>query len=135
MCERSPYTLLSYSGQRMLSAIGTILDSLIAFRILFPLVKEVNLPLSRHYILQPSPLTITSGNGNVSPKGLHTSLCNILHIQSVQSLDLICHYLIPIPIWKLRSLLIDFPLSDTLHLQTSLTLTSDCCHLSLILVP
>jgi len=34
----------------VLSAIGTILDSLIAFRISFPLMKEVNLLLSGHYI-------------------------------------------------------------------------------------
>jgi len=87
-----------YSGQKVLSAIGTILDSLIAFRISFPLVKEVNLLLSGHYIPQPSPSTITSGSGNASPKGLHTPLRNILHIRSAQSLELVCHYPIPMPI-------------------------------------
>jgi len=127
-------TLLSYSGWRMLSAIGTILDSLIAFRTLFPLVKEVNPPSSRHYIPQPSPSTIISGNGNVSPKGLCTLLCNVPYIWSVQSLCQNCHYLISILVLRPRSLLISIPLSDTLCLQTSLTLTLDCRCLSLILV-
>jgi len=61
----------------MLSAIGTILDSLIAFRISFPLVKEVNPPSSRLYIPQPSPSTIISGSKNTSPKELHTPLHNL----------------------------------------------------------
>jgi len=46
----SSSTLLSYSGWRMPSAIGTILDSLIAFRISFLLVKEINPLPSRLYI-------------------------------------------------------------------------------------
>jgi len=64
----------------VLSAIGTILDSLIAFRIVFALVKEVNLLPSKHYILQQSLLTIISGSKNVSSKELHTPLCNILYL-------------------------------------------------------
>jgi len=64
----------------MLSAIGTILASLIAFRISFPLVKEVNLLLSRLYIPQPSPSTIISRSRNTSPKGLYTPFHNILYI-------------------------------------------------------
>ena len=118
-------TLLSYSEQRMLSAIGTILDSLIAFRILFPLIREVNPPPSRLYILQPSLLTIISGNGNASLKGLHTPLCNILYIWSTLSLSLICQYLTPVLILTPQSLLISISLGDTLHLQTSLMLTLD----------
>jgi len=118
----------------MLSAIGTILDSLIAFRISFLLVKEVNLPPSRLYIPQLSPLTIISGNENASPKGLHTLLRNVLYIQSALSLSLICQYLIPVPILRPRSLLISIPLGGTLCLRTSLTLTLDCRRLSPILV-
>jgi len=121
----SSSTLLSYSERRMLSAIGTILDSLITFRILFPLVREVNPPPSRLYIPQPSPSTIISGNGNVSPKGLHTPLHNILYIWSTLSLSLICQYLTPVLILTPQSLLISISLGDTLHLQTSLTLTLD----------
>jgi len=127
-------TLLSYSGQRMLSAIGTILDSLIVFRISFPLVKEVNPPPSRLYIPQPSLSTIISGNGNASLKGLRTLLHNVLHIWSALSLSLICQYLTPVPILTPRSLLISILLSDTLYLWTSLTLTLDCHCLSPILV-
>jgi len=118
----------------VLSAIGTILDSLIAFRILFPLVKEVNPPPSRHYILQPSPLTIISGSGNVSLKGLRTPLRNVLYIRSALIPSLICQDLTLVPILKPQSLLISIPLGDTLHLRTSLTLTLDCCCLSPILV-
>jgi len=113
-------TPLSYSGRRMLSAIGTMLDSLITFRILFPLMKEVNLPPSRLYIPQLSPSTIISGNGNMSPKELCTSLCNIPYIQSVQSLCQNCHYLIPIPILRPQSLLISFLLGDNFRSRTSL---------------
>ena len=112
-------TPLSYSGRRMLSAIGTILDSLITFRISFPLVKEVNPPPSRHYIPQPSLSTIISGNGNASLKGLRTPLRNVLHIQSALSLSLICQYLTPVPTLTPRSLLISIPLGDTLLSQTS----------------
>jgi len=119
-------TLLSYSRRRVLSAIGTILDSLIAFRISFLLVKEVNLPPSRLYIPQPSPSTIISGNGNASLKGLHTPLRNVLYIWSTLSLSLICRYLTPVPILTPRSLLISIPLGDTLRIQTSLTLTLNC---------
>jgi len=126
----SSSTLLSYSRQRVLSAIGTILDSLIAFRISFPLVKKVNLPPSRLYIPQPSPSTIISGSKNVSPKGLR----NVLYIRSALSLSLICQYLTPVPILTPRSLLISIPLGNTLCLQTSLTLTLDCHHLSPTLV-
>ena len=118
----------------MLSAIGTILDSLIAFMILFPLVKEVNPPPSRHYIPQPSPLTIISGSRNASPKGLYTLLRNVLYIQSALIPSLICQYLTPVPILMPQSLLISIPLGDTLHLQTSLTLSLDCRCLSPILV-
>jgi len=73
-------TLLNYNGQRVFSTIGTILDFLIAFRILFPLVKEINLSLSRHYIPQLFPSTITSGSKNASPKELHTPLRNCSQI-------------------------------------------------------
>jgi len=127
-------TPLSYSGQRMLSAIGTILDFLIAFRISFPLVKEVNPLPSRHYIPQPSPSTIISRNGNTSLKGLRTPLRNVLYIQSALSPSLICQYLTLVPTLTPRSLLIFIPLGDTLRLQTSLTLTPDCRRLSPILV-
>ena len=123
-----------YSGQKVLSAIGTILDSLIIFRISFPLVKEVNLPPSRLYIPQPSPSTIISGNGNVSPKGLHTPHRSVLYIQSALSLSLNCQYPTPVPILTPWSLLISIPLGNTLRLQTSLTLTVDCRCLSPILV-
>jgi len=128
-------TLLSYSRRRVPSVIGTILDSLITFRISFPLMKEVNLPLSRLYIPQQSPLTIISGSGVQSPFRLMPPLRNVLRIWSVQSLCLICHYLISISIWGLWSLLMDFLLSDILYFRTSLTLTPDCHHLFLILVP
>jgi len=114
--------------------IGTILDSLITFRILFPLVKEVNPPPSRHYISQPSPSTIISGSGNASPKGLCTPLRNVLYIQSALSLSLICQSLILVLMLMPRSLLISIPLGNTLCLQTSLTLTPDCHRLSPILV-
>ena len=130
----SSSTPLSYSGQRMLSAIGTILDSLIAFRILFPLVREVNPLPSRHYILQLSLSTIISGNGNMSPKGLHTPHCNVLYIRSALSLSLICQSLTLVLILTSRSLLISIPLGNTLYLRTSLTLTPDCHCLSPILV-
>jgi len=93
-------TLLIYSEQRMLSAIGTILDSLIAFRILFLLMKEINLLPSRLYILQLSLSTIISGSENMSPKGLYTPLHNIFYIWSVLSLSLICHYLTPVLILR-----------------------------------
>jgi len=126
----SSSTLLSYSRQRVLSAIGTILDSLIAFRISFPLMKKVNLPPSRLYIPQPSLSTIISGSKNASPKGLR----NVLYIRSALSLSLICQYLTLVPILTPRSLLISIPLGNTLCLQTSLTLTLDCHHLSPILV-
>jgi len=115
----SSSTPLSYSGRRMLSAIGIILDSLIVFRISFPLVKEVNSPPSRLYIPQPSPLTIISGNGNMSLKGLRTLLRNVLYIRSALNLSLSCQYLTPVPILTPRSLLISIPLGDTLRLQTS----------------
>ena len=130
----SSSTPLSYSGQRMLSAIGTILDSLIAFRILFPLVREVNPLPSRHYILQLSLSTIISGNGNMSPKGLHTPHCNVLYIRSALSLSLICQSLTLVLILTSWSLLISIPLGNTLYLRTSLTLTPDCHCLSPILV-
>jgi len=131
----SSSTLLSYSRQRMLSAIDTILDFLITFRILFLLVKEVNLPPFRLYILQLSLSTIISGSKNTSLKGLHTPLCNVLYIQSVLSLSLICHYLTSVPILRPQSLLMSFPLGDILCLWTSLTLTPNCHCLFLILVP
>ena len=115
-------------------AKGTILDSLIAFRISFPLVKEVNPPPSRLYIPQPSPSTIISGSGNASPKGLHTPLYNVLYIWSALSLSLICQYLTPVSILMPRSLLISIPLGNILRLQISLTLTPDCYRLSPILV-
>jgi len=127
-------TLLSYSEWRVLSVIGTILDSLIAFRILFPLVKEVNPLPSRHYIPQPSPLTIISGSRNASSKGPCTPLRNVLYIQSALIPSLICQYLTPVLILTSRSLLISIPLGDTLRLQISLTLTPDCHCLSPILV-
>jgi len=130
----SSSTPLSYSGWRILFAIGTILDSLIVFRILFPLMREVNPPPSRLYIPQPSPSTIISGNGNVSPKGLHTPLHNVLYIWSALSLSLICQYLTPVPILMPWSLLISIPLGNILRLWTSLTLNLNCCHLSPILV-
>jgi len=60
-------------------------------QISFPLVKEVNLSLSRLYIPQQSPSTIISGSRNASLEGLRTLLRNVLHIQSVLSLSLICH--------------------------------------------
>ena len=126
----SSSTLLSYSRQRVHSAIGTILDSLIAFRISFPLMKKVNLPPSRLYIPQPSLSTIISGSKNASPKGLR----NVLYIRSALSLSLICQYLTLVPILTPRSLLISIPLGNTLCLQTSLTLTLDCHHLSPTLV-
>ena len=131
----SSSTPLSYSRRRMLSAIGTILDSLIIFRISFPLVKEVNPPPSRLYIPQLSPSTIISRNGNMSLKGLCTPLHNVLYIWSALSLSLICQYLTPVPILTPQSLLISIPLGDTLCLWTSLTLTPDCCCRSPILVP
>ena len=127
-------TLLSYSGRRVLSAIDTILDSLIAFRISFPLVKEVNLPPSRLYIPQPSPSTIISGSGNTSPKGLRIPHRSVLYIRSALSRSLNCQYPTPVPILTPRSLLMSIPLGDTLRLQTSLTLTPDCHRLSPILV-
>jgi len=127
----SSSTLLSYSERRMLSAIDTILDSLIAFRILFPLMKKVNLPPSRLYIPQPSPSTIISGNENASSKGL----CNILYIQSILSLSLMCYYLTLVPMLRPQSLLVKFPLGNILRLQISLTLTPNCCRLFPILVP
>jgi len=127
-------TLLSYSGRRVLFVIGTILDSLIVFRISFPLVKEVNPPPSRLYIPQPSPSTIISGNGNMSLKGLHTPLHNVLYIQSTLIPSLICQYLTLVPILMSQSLLISIPLGNTLRLWTSLTLTPDCYRLSPILV-
>jgi len=126
----SSSTPLSYSEQRMLSAIDTILDSLIAFRILFPLVKEVNLPPSRLYIPQLSPSIIISGNENASPKGL----CNILYIRSILSLSLMYHYLTLVPMLRPQSLLVNFPLGNILHLWISLTLTPNCCRLFPILV-
>jgi len=101
----------------MLSAIGTIFDSLIAFRISFSLVKEVNLLPSRLYIPQPSPLTITSGSKNTSLKGLCTPLHNILYIQSILSLSLNCHYLTLVPMLKPQSLLMSFLLGNILHLS------------------
>jgi len=127
-------TLLSYSGQRVLSAIDTILDSLIAFRISFPLVKEVNPPPSRLYIPQPSLSTIISRSGNASSKGLCTLHCSILYIRSALSLSLICQSLILVPMLTPQSLLISIPLGDTFRLQTSLTLTLDCRRLPPILV-
>ena len=114
--------------------IGTILDSLITFRILFPLVKEVNPPPSRLYIPQLFLSTIISGNENASPKGLCTSLREVLYIQSALSLSLICQYLNPVPTLMPRSLLISIPLGDTLRFRTSLTLTPDCHCRSPILV-
>ena len=126
----SSSTPLSYSKRRMLSAIDTILDSLIAFRILFPLVKEINLLPSRLYIPQPSLSTIISGNENASSKGL----CNILYIQSILSLSLICYYLTLVPMLRPQSLLVNFPLGDILRLWISLTLTPNCCCLFPILV-
>jgi len=128
-------TLLIYSGQRILSAIGTILDSLIAFRISFPLIKEVDLLPSRLYILQPSPSTIISRSGNTSPKGLRIPLRNVLSIRSVMSLSLICQHLTPVPILMPWSLLIAFLLSNILCLWTSLTLSLNCRRLFPILVP
>ena len=83
----SSSTLLSYSRQRMLSAIGTILDFLIAFRILFLLVKEVNLLPSRLYILQLSLSTIISGSKNMSLKGLHTPLQCSLYPECSKSIS------------------------------------------------
>ena len=130
----SSSTPLSYSGQRMSSVIGTILDSLIAFRISFPLVKEVNLPPSRLYIPQLSPLTIISGNRNASLKELRTPHHSILYIRSALSLSLICQSLILVPMLTPQSLLISIPLGDIFHLQTSLTLTLDCRRLPPILV-
>jgi len=127
-------TPLNYSGRKMLSAIGTILDSLIVFRISFPLVKEVNPPPSRLYIPQLSPSTIISGDGNSNLKGVCTLLSNVLHIQSVLSLSLIYRYLTLVPILTPRSLLISIPLGDTLRLWTPLTLTLDCRCRSPILV-
>jgi len=127
-------TLLSYSRQRVLSAIGTILDSLITFRILFLLVKKVNPPPSRHYIPQLSPSTIISGSGNASPKELCTLLHNVLYIWSTLIPSLICQYLTLVLILMPRSLLISIPLGDILCFWTSLTLTLDCHCLSLILV-
>ena len=102
----------------MSSVIGTILDSLIAFRISFPLMKEVNLPPSRLYIPQLSPLTIISGNGNASPKGLRTLHHSILYIWSALSLSLICQSLILVLMLTPWSLLISIPLGDTLYLWT-----------------
>jgi len=96
--------------------IGTILDSLITFRILFLLIKEVNLLSSRFYIPQLSLSTIISGSRNTSPKGLYTPLHNVLYIQSTQSLSLICHYLTLVLILRPQSLLISFLLGDPLHL-------------------
>ena len=123
-------TPLSYSRQRMLSAIDTILDSLIAFRILFPLMKKVNLLPSRLYILQPSPSTIISGSKNMSLKGLR----NVLYIWSILSLFLTYHYLTLVPMLRSQSLLVNFPLSDIFCSQTSQTLFPNYCCLFPILV-
>jgi len=65
---------------------------------IIPLVKEVNPPPSRHYIPQPSPSTIISGNRNASLKGLCTLLRNVLYIRSALIPSLICQYLTPVPV-------------------------------------